>query len=70
MRLIAVLSVIVGIPALFIFLHVENRTNSNATIPSVVSIPYYAEEHVEKCFFWVTEDGKTSIPLVDPIYEK
>jgi len=70
MRLIAVLSVIVGIPALFILVHVENHTKNNTVTPPVVSIPYYAEEHVEKCFFWVTEDGKTSIPLVDPIYKK
>lgn len=67
MRLIAVLSIFVGIPAVFVLAHIDHRAKTDAKSVAAVSVPEYAEEHIEKCFFWVTEDGKTSIPLVDPL---
>ena len=70
MRLIAVLGVFAGIPAMFILAHIDNRIEENVMPHAVVSIPRYAEEHVERCFFWVTEDEKMTIPLADPPHKK
>ena len=62
MRFITVLGIFIGIPAAFIFLHVNNRVEKRQQSPSSASIIYYEEQQVDRCFFWTEEDSniKTS----------
>ena len=61
MRLIVVLGIFVGIPAFFILADINNKPHAE---PHTVAIatPKYAEESIEKCFFWITDD-EMEVPL-------
>ena len=57
MRILVALGVFIGIPAVLVSLHAGNRSVTPDQAPSFVSVPSYNVENVEKCFFWVPEEG-------------
>jgi hypothetical protein len=68
MRFITVLGIFFGIPAAFIFLHINNKVETEQTTPAPVSIVYYEDQHVDKCFFW-TEEKDNQKTSEDPFVE-
>lgn len=54
MRLVAVLAMIVGIPACFILAHINNTSELTPTDLQSTTVKAQSDQ-TEKCFFWVLE---------------